>query len=232
MNEINFWEHTKGMSVQKLKTVGHELTWHGKNKSKFPNSGTLKLYIFFLHNTSVCPKDKQFSFIQNQISWNQISILPLTWRYRESGYFFPLPPPKKWKSKSPYFPNSPTFPIFFYAIENLRALKAETGYFLSSATTQKMKVKIPIFPKIPQIPQIPQHSPTFLIFFYVDALENLRALKAETGYLLSSTTTTQKNESQRHVGLLQQVTPRCVGAYFPIFPHISPNSPTFPIAFT
>ena len=53
MNEISFWECTNGISVQKLKTVGY-----GKNKSKFPNSGTM----IRAHNThnSGSTKDGHF----------------------------------------------------------------------------------------------------------------------------------------------------------------------------
>ena len=100
MNEISFWERTNGMNVQNIKAVGYELRWHGKNKSKFPNSGTLELYkLSWFWNKEKCPS--------KDATW----VMSIVW----------------------------TIASFFYvgAVENLRALKAETGYLLSSTTTPK-----------------------------------------------------------------------------------------------
>ena len=162
-------------------------------------------------------------------------------RYRESesfkswdGIFSFLCHHPKNEGKNPHIsqnsPNSPTFPNIPHFLLRRRSRESESfkswdgiSSFLyhhhpkkwkstsrrtasASYTTVCWRIFPYISPYFPKFPNIPH-------CFYIGAVENLRALKAETGYLLSSTTTTQKNESQRHVGLLQQVTPRCVGAY-------------------
>ena len=115
MNEISFWEHTNGMSVQKLKTVGY-----GKNKSKFPNSGTLELYNLAIFHTiliiQVALKMDIFLSFKAKYFLIKFPSFPTIENLRalklRRDILFSLPPPKKWKSKFPYFPKFPNIPHF------------------------------------------------------------------------------------------------------------------------